>query len=346
MPKNFLKVNDKLYRGGKPSGNDLSILKNKYGVQRIVSLDLESGNNIAPFCKQLNLEHFIIPLENGNSENLPKLSKNLDKIFNSGKKSYVHCYHGRDRTGMVCAIYRIHSGWSLEKALKEAYDIGMGLPLDPVSRKTFYDAVIRYAQGDSNHASDIVSIQRKNLIMDDLTMGIEDPSISSPNQMSFAPYSGFPDTSSISMNSMASSRIYTFSKSSSLLNPNKVWYSREDLLKNLNNLTNEYLFSAEISSEAKINNIDKRYDKAHIQSSLINGFDVVYFKDGIIIVLNPNALIDIKEEAIGDSNYVVDVGLYSNYDGMSQYVAPGSGGVMDMGYGGFGGYVQMPKSNF
>lgn len=33
---------------------------------------------------------------------------------------FVHCWHGSDRTGMMCAIYRVAvQGWSKEEALRE-----------------------------------------------------------------------------------------------------------------------------------------------------------------------------------------------------------------------------------
>ena len=39
----------------------------------------------------------------------------------------VHCQHGADRTGTMCAIYRIAvQGWSKEEALREMKDGGFG----------------------------------------------------------------------------------------------------------------------------------------------------------------------------------------------------------------------------
>lgn len=38
---------------------------------------------------------------------------------------YIHCLHGQDRTGLVCAHYRVKvQGWDIEKAIQEMYDMG------------------------------------------------------------------------------------------------------------------------------------------------------------------------------------------------------------------------------
>jgi len=39
----------------------------------------------------------------------------------------IHCMHGADRTGTMCAIYRVaEQGWTKEEALKEMTDGGFG----------------------------------------------------------------------------------------------------------------------------------------------------------------------------------------------------------------------------
>jgi len=48
---------------------------------------------------------------------------------------YVHCLHGRDRTGFVIAAYKIiHHDWTVEKAYQEAVEKG--------HNKWFYDGVL------------------------------------------------------------------------------------------------------------------------------------------------------------------------------------------------------------
>ena len=40
---------------------------------------------------------------------------------------FVHCQHGADRTGTMCAIYRlVEQGWSKDEAIREITDGGYG----------------------------------------------------------------------------------------------------------------------------------------------------------------------------------------------------------------------------
>ena len=39
----------------------------------------------------------------------------------------VHCWHGADRTGMMCAVYRLAvEGWTKEEAIEELTEGGYG----------------------------------------------------------------------------------------------------------------------------------------------------------------------------------------------------------------------------
>lgn len=48
----------------------------------------------------------------------------IQNAFNNGSV-YVHCLHGVDRTGIVCAAFRVKvKKWSVEKAINEMYAMG------------------------------------------------------------------------------------------------------------------------------------------------------------------------------------------------------------------------------
>jgi len=51
----------------------------------------------------------------------------LDAVTDpAGRPAFVHCHHGRDRTGVMVALYRVEvSGWSAEQAVREAEDRGL-----------------------------------------------------------------------------------------------------------------------------------------------------------------------------------------------------------------------------
>jgi hypothetical protein len=137
MPIRFEKVNDMLYRGGAPEDWEVKILKDVYGINKIISLDEESGNRIHNACKENEIEHIIIPIETGLEEG-GKLIKKIGptKIINN-VPSYVHCYHGKDRTGLFVAKYRIENGWSFDDALKEALSFGFGVGMQPENVKNY-----------------------------------------------------------------------------------------------------------------------------------------------------------------------------------------------------------------
>lgn len=122
------KVSDYLYRGPHPSS--MQALAD-LGVKQILSLqtgvdDLVNGTLYGEDteAKRLGITIAHFPL-NGV---LPPTQQQLDyalRILLSQRNFYVHCKHGVDRTGMVCAAYRIRvQKWPREKAIREMYDHG------------------------------------------------------------------------------------------------------------------------------------------------------------------------------------------------------------------------------
>lgn len=62
-------------------------------------------------------------------------------LLNSGRyqPTYVHCRHGRERTGLVIAAYRIIAqGWNLDRAYQEMKSMGCRWPW-----RFFYKRVLR-----------------------------------------------------------------------------------------------------------------------------------------------------------------------------------------------------------
>ena len=339
MPARFAKVDENLFRGGRPSKEDLQYLKDKCGVQRVVSLDGDVASDIHNTCSMLEFEHIVIPIDGSYpKENIDKLSNNILDLLGS-KKTYVHCYHGKDRSSMACAMYRIASGANVSDALSEAkkFEMGQGLPSE--AKKMYYDAVINFSKKDSNSA-DIVDISRDQSAMDNIAPGLNKHDISSPNQMSFAPFSDSKrDTASPVMNVSASKSLYLLSTPSLVMSAQQ-WFSRDELIKQLPGKVGQKLYVADIDSRANIIKYPKRYNRVLLQSAKIDGADIVFFIPDVVFVLNSSALINIREEDTGDSNQVGDlpsIGMKGNHDGFSPYVMPASGGFMPPGYGGDGG---------
>lgn len=159
MPVNFDQVNDNIYRGGEPNLIDIQLLKDVFGIKRIISLDEKIANKIHPIVESLGIEHIIIPMyyEGPPSEGdfLSKLYfvyNNIENLFSI--KTYVHCRHGSDRTGAVVALYRLFvDGCELDNVIFEMLKYEFGVR----ASKEFSDAVINFfykTLGDTNSAYD------------------------------------------------------------------------------------------------------------------------------------------------------------------------------------------------
>lgn len=347
MPDRFALVSSNLFRGGAPSYEDLRLLSDKLGIERIISLDGEVASDIHSKCNLLDLEHVVLPIDGGNpTKNIDKIYKiinNLDK-----KKTYIHCLHGKDRTGMVCAMYRISKGMGISEALTEAYEFGMGSEMPVELKNSYYKAVIDFSNKteDSNSSADIGDLARDEMHMNNIAPSINNYQISSPNQMSFAPFSDPSDSVSPVLNVTAGIRLFVLSTSIDVLKPQQ-WFTRTDIFKQLNKKGLK-LYSAEISSNANIVKYRDNYSKSILNDAILNNTDIVFFSRNVIFVLNPSALINIREEDGSDTNAadIPQIGMKSNYTGLAPYSFPGSGGFMESGYGGFAGVVQLPLQDY
>jgi protein tyrosine phosphatase (PTP) superfamily phosphohydrolase (DUF442 family) len=120
---NFGEATATLYRGGQPSKRGFRILA-KMGVNIVVDLR-GSRDSERKIVTHLGMQYVALPWQCS----FPK-----DKTFaqfltllrkNRGKKIFVHCRLGDDRTAMMIASYRMaEEGWSAEKAEKEMEKFG------------------------------------------------------------------------------------------------------------------------------------------------------------------------------------------------------------------------------
>lgn len=124
----FNKANSKIYRGPRPKTH-ADLLHD--GIK--VRVDLQTGTRERYYNDLLEDEdpmHFGIhlfdyafsnfsPPGDEHVKNLIKLLENLD-----GRDVYIHCLHGKDRTGYLIAALRMSQGWSYEAAVKEMFENG------------------------------------------------------------------------------------------------------------------------------------------------------------------------------------------------------------------------------
>ena len=187
MIKNFHKVRKNLFRGGAPSGEDLSTLKNDFGIKKIISLDARVGDLIDPICKKLGMEHVVIDIQPSDISSLKNLLKlNIYKLIDDSVPTFVHCLHGKDRAGLFVGLVRcLLDNWDCKKAIKEAKKYGFGTGLSLKVEK-FYTKLISKAceheHEDSNHVYDVVMDAR------DTAENMYNDSTLDPYTLSWAPY--------------------------------------------------------------------------------------------------------------------------------------------------------------
>ena len=121
---NFGEVTPNLYRGAQPSAEGIDSLK-KMGVDVIVDLRGGGSRLEQAAATKLGMQYISIPSHCPFPKDEP-LARFLKVVqANQGKKIFVHCRLGDDRTGMAIAAYRMsEEGWSADEALREMKAFG------------------------------------------------------------------------------------------------------------------------------------------------------------------------------------------------------------------------------
>jgi protein tyrosine phosphatase (PTP) superfamily phosphohydrolase (DUF442 family) len=120
---NFGEVTPTLYRGGLPSDKGFKALA-RMGVNLVVDTHA-AGKSEEKEVRKLGMQYVTIPWHCPwpKDEVFAKFLKVLRE--NDGKKVFVHCRLGDDRTGMMVAAYRMaEEGWSADEAMEEMKAFG------------------------------------------------------------------------------------------------------------------------------------------------------------------------------------------------------------------------------
>jgi len=121
------KISEALLRGAQPSPQGLVELK-KLGVTTIVDL----RGNRGPVAREraqaesLGMRFIDIPVSGWSPPANAQVAEFL-KLFQQDptQKVFVHCYFGRDRTGVMVAAYRMaQQNWTPDQAIEEMYSFG------------------------------------------------------------------------------------------------------------------------------------------------------------------------------------------------------------------------------
>jgi len=121
---NLFQVSGNLYRSAQPDTLGMKNLK-QLGIKTVVNLrsfhtDQDELGNTGPAG-----EHIYMVAWHPEKEEAVRFLKIVSD--SSRTPVLVHCQHGSDRTGTMCAIYRVAiQGWSKDEAIREMTQGGFG----------------------------------------------------------------------------------------------------------------------------------------------------------------------------------------------------------------------------
>ena len=121
---NLHKVSDVLYRSAQPTNDGMKGIE-RLGVKTV--LNLRSFHSDRDELKGTNLAYQHIYMKAWHPER-KEVVKFLRTVLDPKQTPVlVHCQHGADRTGTMCAIYRVVAQkWTKEEALREMTKGGFG----------------------------------------------------------------------------------------------------------------------------------------------------------------------------------------------------------------------------
>ena len=121
---NLHRVSADLYRGAQLSAEGAGELK-KMGVRTVINLRVLHSDRDEIGDTGLASEHIYMKAWHPEDEDLVRF---LQIVSDPARTPvFVHCQHGADRTGTMCAIYRIAvQGWTKDEAIREMKEGGFG----------------------------------------------------------------------------------------------------------------------------------------------------------------------------------------------------------------------------
>jgi len=122
--ENLHKVSEELYRGAQPTKEGMRQLK-ELGIKTIVNLRSFHSDRDEIRDTGLSYEHIYIKTWHPEQKEVVHFLKIVSDP--NRMPVFVHCQRGADRTGTMCAIYRVAvQGWSKDEAIEEMTKGGFG----------------------------------------------------------------------------------------------------------------------------------------------------------------------------------------------------------------------------
>jgi protein tyrosine/serine phosphatase len=126
-PTNFGMMEEWLYRGAAPDGNQLRSLA-ELGISTIIDLRSTAQRGYGAEVCQLGMTYVRLPLRPRSVPSEQTLQRFLSILDSEeGRPVYVHCRAGKHRAGLLLALYRVlEQGTDRKDALAEMRTYGFG----------------------------------------------------------------------------------------------------------------------------------------------------------------------------------------------------------------------------
>jgi protein tyrosine/serine phosphatase len=121
---NLFKVSDELYRSAQPSATGMRELK-ELGLETVINWRSFHSDRDEIGDTGLGYEHIYMKSWHPEEKELVRF---LQIVTNKKRTPVlVHCQYGADRTGLMCAVYRVAvQGWTKDEAIDEMTQGGYG----------------------------------------------------------------------------------------------------------------------------------------------------------------------------------------------------------------------------
>lgn len=117
-----IEYNKALYRGGNILSTEGAKALQEKGIKTVVSVTPD--DNIKTLCGTFGIVNIEMYYDYGNLTD-STINKFLDLLDNAEEPLYIHCFSGKQRAGLLCAISRIYKeDWSFENAEVEYGKLG------------------------------------------------------------------------------------------------------------------------------------------------------------------------------------------------------------------------------
>lgn len=140
----FKEVSDRFFRGSQPETEaDYQMLKEN-NIDTIINLRWDKSVAQSKLKAESHHLRFInIPIRGDSNPTEEQVNSVLSEINKeSNGKVYLHCTYGKDRTGLIAALYRVNNqGWSPEAAKNEWIEMGFAYKALHGLRSYFFEHV-------------------------------------------------------------------------------------------------------------------------------------------------------------------------------------------------------------